>query len=101
MKELLILLIKFYKRFISSNLPPRCRYYPSCSSYAMEAVGKHGALKGTLLAAGRILRCNPFSRGGVDKVPDSFDLYRYFCGRPYEEIRYRCKGREQNKTTEE
>jgi len=53
-------------------LPRRCKYYPTCSAYAIEAIEKHGALKGIVLAAYRILRCNPFSKGGVDFVPDSF-----------------------------
>lgn len=78
LKGMLINLIKFYKKFISANLPPRCRYYPSCSTYAIEAIKKHGAVKGAVLAAWRILRCNPFSRGGVDKVPEKFDLFYCF-----------------------
>lgn len=78
LKGMLIIPIKFYKKFISANLPPRCRYYPSCSTYAIEAIKKHGAVKGAILAAWRILRCNPFSRGGVDKVPEKFDLLYCF-----------------------
>lgn len=58
-----------YRRFVSPMLPPRCRYYPSCSAYALEALRVHGPLKGTLLAAWRLARCNPWSRGGVDHVP--------------------------------
>lgn len=58
-------------------LPASCRYYPTCSSYAIEAIRIHGALKGTALALWRILRCNPFSKGGVDPVPGSpLDLER-------------------------
>lgn len=51
--------------------PPRCRFYPSCSSYALTALRKHGAAKGTALAARRLLRCHPFSPGGIDYVPSS------------------------------
>nr|WP_136314499.1 membrane protein insertion efficiency factor YidD [Actinomyces procaprae] len=63
-------LIALYQRWISPGLPRRCRYYPSCSAYAVEAVEVHGAVKGMLLAAWRLLRCNPLTRGGVDHVPD-------------------------------
>ncbi len=69
--------IILYKKYISPCMPPRCRYYPSCSAYALEAVKKHGIIKGTVLGAWRIIRCNPFSRGGVDHVPDKFDLFYY------------------------
>lgn len=62
--------IRFYQRFISPALGPRCRYSPTCSSYAAEAIEVHGPIKGVLLGAWRILRCNPWSRGGVDHVPD-------------------------------
>ena len=62
-------IIRFYKRRISPGLPPSCRFIPTCSEYAYEAIGKHGAIKGGLLAAWRILRCNPFCKGGYDPVP--------------------------------
>ena len=58
-----------YKRWISPLLPPACRYVPSCSEYAAEAVARHGALRGGVLAAWRLLRCNPFVKGGYDPVP--------------------------------
>lgn len=61
-----IILIKFYRRFISQLTPPSCRFYPTCSEYAILAIKKYGALKGTLKAIWRILRCNPFSKGGID-----------------------------------
>lgn len=61
--------IRLYKNLISPVLPPSCRFYPTCSSYALEAVEKHGALKGGLLAAKRISRCHPFNPGGYDPVP--------------------------------
>jgi putative membrane protein insertion efficiency factor len=69
MKRVLLAVIRFYRRFISPHLPPMCRYYPTCSCYAIEAIETHGALKGGLLAAWRVLRCNPFSAGGYDPVP--------------------------------
>lgn len=66
----LIRSIRWYQRDISPRFPPRCRYYPSCSQYGLEAVQIHGAVKGTLLASWRILRCNPWTKGGVDHVPE-------------------------------
>lgn len=70
MKKLLIRAIHFYQKNISVNTSPKCRYYPTCSQYAVEAIQTHGALKGSLLAVWRILRCNPFSKGGFDPVPE-------------------------------
>lgn len=70
MKYLMRLLIKFYRKFISPLFPPRCKYYPSCSQYALDAYEKHGFFKGTLLSVWRLLRCNPWSLGGVDYVPE-------------------------------
>jgi putative membrane protein insertion efficiency factor len=66
---LLIQPIRFYQRFITPYTPATCRYYPTCSSYAVRALRTHGAFKGTLLTAWRLLRCNPWSSGGVDHVP--------------------------------
>lgn len=62
-------LIRFYKHRISPSLPPSCRYIPTCSEYAMEAIEKYGLLKGGFMAVKRILRCNPFHPGGYDPVP--------------------------------
>lgn len=59
-----------YRRWISPALPARCRFYPSCSSYALEAISRHGALRGTALAGRRLLRCHPFHPGGHDPVPE-------------------------------
>jgi putative membrane protein insertion efficiency factor len=59
----------FYKRFVSPLLPPACRFYPTCSEYAAEAVRRHGVGKGLTMAAGRLLRCHPWHRGGFDPVP--------------------------------
>jgi putative membrane protein insertion efficiency factor len=67
--RLLMALISAYRRFISPLLGARCRFYPSCSAYGLEAVRVHGALRGSWLAVRRIGRCQPFNRGGVDPVP--------------------------------
>lgn len=72
MKRVLLWLIAFYKRRISPALPSACRFYPTCSEYAYSAISKFGAFLGTILAFFRLLRCNPFSRGGYDPVPDTF-----------------------------
>ena len=70
MKKLLIGLIKFYRKYISGiKKAPTCKYIPTCSEYGIEAIEKHGALKGSILTIWRILRCNPFSKGGFDPVP--------------------------------
>ncbi|HHY37604.1 MAG TPA: membrane protein insertion efficiency factor YidD [Clostridia bacterium] len=69
MKRVIILCIRFYKAFISPLLPNYCRYYPSCSSYAIEAVEKYGVITGLWLSGKRILRCGPWHRGGYDPVP--------------------------------
>lgn len=65
----LIALVRFYQLFISPLLPPSCRYTPSCSQYAVEALERHGALRGGWLAVKRIARCHPFRAGGYDPVP--------------------------------
>ncbi|MDE7022139.1 MAG: membrane protein insertion efficiency factor YidD [Lachnospiraceae bacterium] len=69
MKKLLIYLIKFYKKYISPVKSTKCPYIPSCSDYGLEAVTKYGVIKGGFLALWRIIRCNPFSKGGYDPVP--------------------------------
>ena len=68
-KNFLIRLIKFYQKYISGLKSTKGPYIPTCSQYGLEAIEKYGAFKGSLLAAWRILRCNPFSKGGYDPVP--------------------------------
>ena len=70
MKKLLIRLIEFYRKFISPMKSTKCPYFPTCSEYGLEAIQVHGALKGSILVVWRILRCNPFSKGGYDPVPE-------------------------------
>ena len=67
---LLLALISFYRQWISPLLAPRCRFIPSCSSYGLEAVARHGALRGSWLTLKRLLRCHPFTPCGCDPVPD-------------------------------
>jgi len=74
MKYVLIGLIKLYRMSLSKLLPPSCRYTPSCSQYALTAVERFGAVKGGYLAFRRILRCHPFSAGGLDEVPPASAL---------------------------
>lgn len=70
MKKILLGIIRFYQKYLSgAKVYSSCKYYPTCSRYAIEAIEKYGAFKGGLLAAWRILRCNPFSKGGYDPVP--------------------------------
>ena len=69
MNRVLIAMIRAYQIALSPLLGQRCRYYPSCSAYAAEAIRTHGAVRGVGLATWRLLRCNPFSHGGVDHVP--------------------------------
>jgi putative membrane protein insertion efficiency factor len=69
MRTIFILLVRGYQVSLGPLLPPSCRYYPSCSAYAIEALEKHGAIKGVWLATKRIARCHPFRPGGYDPVP--------------------------------
>ncbi len=70
MKRLLICAVRCYRYAISPMMAPACRFYPSCSSYALEAIEKHGAFKGSWYAIRRIGRCHPWNPGGYDPVPD-------------------------------
>lgn len=76
MKKLVTGPIRFYQKRISPHTPPSCRYHPTCSTYALQAVEKHGALKGSVMGFARIIRCNPMVSGGVDEVPDYFTVRR-------------------------
>lgn len=71
MRRVVLSLLRAYRYFVSPLLGPRCRYLPTCSEYAMEAVERYGAARGTALALRRLLRCHPLSRGGYDPVPTS------------------------------
>ncbi|MDR1673838.1 MAG: membrane protein insertion efficiency factor YidD [Oscillospiraceae bacterium] len=68
-KRLLVFVIRLYRKFISPLTPPACRFTPTCSAYAIGCIEKYGAIKGSWLSLKRILRCHPFSPGGVDEVP--------------------------------
>jgi len=71
MNKLFIYLIRFYRRFISPMIGSRCRFYPTCSEYALEAFQKYSAIKALYLTTKRLLRCQPFCKGGVDPLPTS------------------------------
>ena len=70
LRELFLAPLHLYRRVISPLIPQRCRYYPSCSAYAVEAVREYGVIRGFVLASWRVMRCNPLSRGGLDHVHD-------------------------------
>ena len=70
MKTIALSALRFYKTRVSPYLPAACRYTPTCSEYAMEAIERHGVLKGGWLTTRRLVSCNPFSRGGYDPVPE-------------------------------
>jgi len=71
--KLLMVFVRAYQLFVAPLLPPACRFEPSCSRYAMQALSEHGALRGTWLAVWRVLRCHPFHPGGYDPVPHRAD----------------------------
>jgi putative membrane protein insertion efficiency factor len=73
-KRLALAPLRAYQRWLSPARPRRCRYEPTCSAYAVEAIGRFGVLRGVVLAVWRLLRCNPFSDGGFDPVPQRFTL---------------------------
>lgn len=75
MKHLLLLLIRFYQHFISPLFPASCRFYPTCSAYAFEAVSRFGFIKGGWLSLKRICHCHPFCQGGLDPVPESYHFF--------------------------
>lgn len=81
----LLLPIRFYRRFVSPYVPPICRFYPSCSRYAAEALTAHGAARGSYLALRRLLRCGPWTMPGLDPVPETFSFRRHRPDMPTEE----------------
>lgn len=87
MKTVLIWLITLYRKYISPLKPPCCRFTPTCSAYALEALQKRGLIAGTILAVWRILRCNPFARGGYDPVPEK-GFRAYGKGQSEEDIEH-------------
>lgn len=88
----LIVLVRGYQRFISPLFQPSCRYYPTCSSYMIKAIQVHGAAKGLLMGISRILRCQPFARGGIDYVPVKFSLRKNLVDE--EEPNYQLKNKQ-------
>lgn len=72
MKKIFIGVFRFYQKAISPLTPPSCRFYPTCSHYGVEALEKHGAIKGLYLTVRRISKCHPFHKGGIDPVPDTW-----------------------------
>jgi hypothetical protein len=86
LRRFFIVLIKAYQKYLSPMKRTKCPYIPTCSCYGLEAVEKHGALLGGIMAACRILRCNPFSHGGYDPVPDKIGLV-YLKDRTIKRIR--------------
>lgn len=88
LSQALIHSIQWYQRKISVNNPPSCKYYPTCSHYAIQAIDRFGAVRGGLLAMLRLLRCRPWSNGGIDDVPQRFSLlYRFSWSKAHEEPR--------------
>lgn len=68
MKKILICLIEIYQKYISPNLKSHCKYYPTCSEYAKQALQKYGSIKGSFYTMKRVIKCNPFSKGGYDPL---------------------------------
>ena len=85
MKYIALFFVKLYRKFISPLFPARCKYYPSCSAYSAQAFRKHGFFKGLLLTVWRLLRCNPWSNGGVDYVPEKLSSEYFRRKKPSKE----------------
>ena len=81
--EVLLAPVHIYRKLISPALPPRCKYYPSCSRYAVEAVRELGLIRGSIVAAWRVVRCNPWSLGGVDDLADRRLFRERACAHPH------------------
>ena len=75
-KKLVLLPVYLYQKYISPLLPARCRYYPTCSHYMVDAINVHGVIKGVIMGVCRIFRCHPFIKGGIDYVPLHFSIFR-------------------------
>ncbi len=90
MTDMLVQMLKGYKRWVSPLLPVSCRYVPTCSEYAMEAIATHGAVRGSALALGRLLRCHPFVRGGYDPVPSPTQPKEGWAGTPVSRLHIGC-----------
>ena len=87
-QKVVLNVLDWYRIKISPLSPPSCRYYPTCSTYAVTAVKRFGAFKGSMLALLRLLRCRPWSRGGIDDVPQVFSIfYRFSWSKAHEEPR--------------
>ena len=97
MKKVLAALIRFYQRYISGLKPPSCRFYPTCSAYALQAIERFGALKGGILSIWRILRCSPLCQGGIDPVPEKFALPPWRWERHEKQHGNRCRDRRDDK----
>ncbi len=82
MKWAVLSALRMYKRFLSPMFLPACRYVPSCSEYAQEAIERYGALRGSLKAAWRVLRCHPFAQGGFDPVERPHSYHEHVVGVP-------------------
>ena len=76
-KRIMIGLVRGYQKWISPLFPPTCIYRPTCSAYMIQAIEKHGVIKGVIMGIGRIMRCHPFILGGQDPVPDEFTVRRH------------------------
>jgi hypothetical protein len=81
--EVLLAPLHLYRKLISPALPPRCKYYPSCSTYAVEALRELGLIRGSIVAAWRVVRCNPWSLGGVDELADRRLFRDHACAHPH------------------
>ncbi|WP_125980144.1 membrane protein insertion efficiency factor YidD [Loigolactobacillus iwatensis] len=92
MKQLLVRLIRVYQRYLSPVLPKSCRYYPTCSHYAVEAIEQYGVFKGSLMTTSRLLRCQPFAAGGFDPVPGKFSIGRNHNQQELEEAKVKYYG---------
>ena len=84
LREVFLVPVKLYRRLISPLIPARCKYYPSCSTYAVQAVRELGVVRGTIVAGWRLARCNPWSHGGVDELADRSLFRDHACEHGHE-----------------